>query len=137
MQPKSFATALRTLLSKGRGKFRNILLVGPTNCRKTFLLQPLCNIFKTFCNPARDKFAWVGSEEAEIILINNLRWSPELIQLDDFLCLLEGQKVHLPAPRNHFAKDVSISNDTPILATGSSTIKHVGKYNISDDRETE
>ena len=137
IQPKAFAAALRTLLSKGREKFRNILLVGSTNCGKTFLLQPLCHIFKTFYNPARDKFAWVGSEEAEIILINNLRWSPELIQRDDFLRLLEGQKVHLRAPKNHFAKDVLISNDIPILATGSSIIKHVGKYNISDDRETE
>ena len=74
IQPKAFAAVLRTLLSKGRGKFRNISLVGPTNCGKTFLLQPLCHIFKTFYNPARDKFVWVGSEEAEIILINNLRW---------------------------------------------------------------
>ena len=136
-QPKAFAAALRTLLSKGRVKIRNILLVGPTNCGKTFLLQPLCNIFKTFCNPARDKFAWIGSEEAEVILINDLSWSPELIQWDDFLHLLEGQKVHLSTPKNHFAKDVSISNNTPILATGSSTIKHAGKYNISDERETE
>ena len=137
IQTKAFAAALRTLFSKGRGKFRNILLVGPTNCGKTFLLQPLCHIFKTFYNPARDKFAWVGSEEAEIILINDLRWNPELIQWDDFLRLLEGQKVHLPAPKNYFAKYVSISNDTPILATGSSTSIHVGKCNISGDRETE
>ena len=137
MQPKAFAAALRTLLSKDRGKLRNILLVGPTNCWKIFLLQSLCNVFKTFCDPAGDKFAWVGSEEAEIILINDLRWSPELIQWDDFLRLLEGQKVHLPATKNNFAKDVSISNDTPIFSTGFSTIKHVGKYNISDDRETE
>ena len=38
-QPKAIAAALRTLLSKGRGKIRNILLVGPTNYGKTFLLQ--------------------------------------------------------------------------------------------------
>ena len=50
---------------------------------------------------------------------------------------LEVQKVHLPVPKNRFSKGFSISNDTPILATGSSPIKHVGKYNISDDRETE
>ena len=54
IQPQAFATALRTLLSKGRGKFRNILQVGPTNCEKSFLLQPLCDIFKTFCNPAQE-----------------------------------------------------------------------------------
>jgi len=42
--------------------------------------------------------------------------------------------VNLPAPKNHFSKDVSITN---ILATGKSTVKHIGKYNLSDDRETE
>ena len=133
IQTKAFAAALRTLFSKGRGKFRNILLVGPTNCGKTFPLQPLCDILQS----CADKFAWVGSKEAEIILINNLRWNPELIQWGDFLRLLEGQKVHLPVPKNYFGKDVSISNDTPILAIGSSTSIHVGKYNISGDHETE
>ena len=48
IQAKAFAAALRTLLSKGRGKFRNILLVGLMNCEKTFLLQPLCDNFETF-----------------------------------------------------------------------------------------
>ena len=48
---KSFAEAVTNLLDKGRGKFCNILLVGPANSAKTFLLQPLTVIFKTFLNP--------------------------------------------------------------------------------------
>ena len=38
---QSFAEAVINLLDKSRGKFRNILLVGPVNSAKTFLLQPL------------------------------------------------------------------------------------------------
>lgn len=131
-----FTGAMRNLLSKGRGKFRNLMLVGPANCGKTFLFQPLCDIFKVFCNPTRDKFGWVGADEAEIILINDLRWGPDLISWDDFLRLLEGQIVNLPAPKNHFARDVCIKNDIPILATGKSAVRHMER-NISDDRETE
>ena len=43
-----FAQSVRTLLEKGRGKHRNIMLIGPTNCAKTFLLNPLNVIYNTF-----------------------------------------------------------------------------------------
>eukprot|EP00112_Aurelia_sp_Birch-Aquarium-sp1_P016937 Seg3882.1 transcript_id=Seg3882.1/GoldUCD/mRNA.D3Y31 product="hypothetical protein" protein_id=Seg3882.1/GoldUCD/D3Y31 len=33
-----FSYALRELLIKGRGKWRNLMIVGPANCGKTFLL---------------------------------------------------------------------------------------------------
>ena len=59
----AFAAAMRELLTKGRGKFRNILIVGPANCGKTFLLSPLQKIFNTFSNPANDKYAWLGAEK--------------------------------------------------------------------------
>ena len=36
-----FALSLRQLLEKGRQKRLNILLIGPTNCGKSFLLNPL------------------------------------------------------------------------------------------------
>jgi len=68
-------------------------------CYLTFLLQPLCDLFKVVQNPARDKFGWVGADDTEIILINDLRWSADLIQWDDFLRLLEVQTVNLPAPK--------------------------------------
>ena len=43
-----FAQSVRTLLEKVRGKHRNIMLIGPTNCAKTFLLNPLNVIYNTF-----------------------------------------------------------------------------------------
>ena len=66
--PKNeFSTAIIFALQHGRGKGRNILIVGPANCGKTFISKPLQKIFHTFSNPSTNSFAWVGVEQAEII----------------------------------------------------------------------
>ena len=51
--------------------------------------------------------------------------------------LLEGQKVHLPSPKNHYASDICIEHDIPIFATGKSRITYVGRYQTTDEMETE
>ena len=113
------------------------MIVGPANCAKTFLLTPLTKLFETFSNPANDKYAWLGAEKAEIILLNDFRWSPEMIAWKELLLLLEGQSVHLPSPKNHYSADICIDSDTPVFATGKSRITFVGKYNTTDAIENE
>ena len=132
VHPILFAAAVRELLLLGRGEYQNVMIVGPTNCGKTFLLRPLELIFKIFSNPAADRYAWIGAEHAEIIFLNDFRWSKELIEWKSFLLLLEGDRVNLPAPKNHFSTDVCISEDTPIFATSKSIIKYIGSYNSQD-----
>ena len=66
-----FANAVKTRLQQGRGKNRKIMIVGPANCGKTFILKPLCKIYRAFANPATGSFAWVGVEETEIIYLND------------------------------------------------------------------
>ena len=65
----NFAGCAKELLVKGRRKFRNVMLTGPANCGKTFLLNPLNKIFNTFTNPASTSFAWVGAEKAEVVFV--------------------------------------------------------------------
>ena len=89
--PHAFANAVWNLLKQGRKKHLNIMIVGPSNCGKSFLLQPLHQAFKIFANPAQNKFAWTGVEKAEVIFLNDFHWSSELIPFDTFLRLLEGQ----------------------------------------------
>lgn len=137
VHPIMFSTAIIELMKKGRGKFRNIMIVGPANCAKTFLLSPLQKIFRTFSNPANDKYAWLGSENAELIFLNDFRWTPETIAWEELLLLLEGQEVHLPSPKNHYASDICINRDTPTAATGKSEITYTGKYNTTDSVENE
>ena len=131
-----FSTAVRRLLQLGRGKHRNILITGPSNCGKSFMLNPLTKVFRSFTNPAQGTFAWIGAEKAEVIYLNDLRWSEKLIPWNNFLQLLEGAEVHLQAPKNHSPEDIKFSQDTPIFATSIAPIR---KYQagIVHEGETE
>ena len=113
------------------------MIVGPADCGKTFILNPLNELFQTFTNPATTSYAWVGSENEEVIFLNDFKWSPEILAWKDMLLLLEGQTLHLPAPKTHFAKDVVFERDTPIFATSKEPIVFMGKRGCIDDRETE
>ena len=53
------------------------------------------------------------------------------------LLLLEGQIVHSPSPKNHYANDICISQDTPIFATGKSEITYLGSYNTTEKTKNE
>ena len=119
---ETFTGSIKELLHKGRSKFRNIMICGPANSGKTFILNSLTSVYNTFCNPACSSFAWVGAENAECIFLNDFRWSQQIIQWHDFLLMLEGQMVHLPAPKTHYAKDIVFDRDTPIFCTGKQPI---------------
>ena len=67
--PYVYAAAMRDLLINGRGNFRNIMIIGPANCGKTFMLKSLELIYDVFSNPANDKYTWVGADTAEIIVL--------------------------------------------------------------------
>ena len=139
IEPEEFGNQLRELLERGRGKFRNMMLIGRSNCGKTFMLKLLKCLFgeRVFENPSNDKFAWVGAESADVILLQDIRYSRDIITWKDLLLLLEGEKVKLPAPKNHFISDVVIDSDVPIFATGKDKIVYKGAYNTDDSRETE
>ena len=133
----AFAGAVRVLLEKGCGKYRNIYLKGPANCGKTFLLNPLNQIYSTFSNPATMTFAWVGAEDADVIFLNDFRWwSKQIIPWHDLLLMLEGHLVHLPAPKSHYSKDATLSSDVPIFCTAKEEISFV-KGGVLDATETE
>ena len=114
---RKYAGALSEAIELGRGKDRNILLVGGGNCGKTFMLKPLRKIYNTFSNPATGSFAWLGVEKAEMIFLNDFRWDRTVIAWKDFLLLLEGDEVHFPAPKTNYAEDILFDHDTPIFAT--------------------
>ena len=117
---------MRELLTLRRGKYRNMIIVGPSNCSKILLLKRLESIFKTFANPAPVKYTWAGAGNSEIIFLNDFRCSPELIEWNILLLLLEGDQVRLPAPKNHFPCD--IKTDTPVFATSKCQITFHGNY---------
>ena len=94
----TYADSIRRCLRKGRRKENNVMLVGPTNCGKSFLFNPLEMIFKTTVNPSLTSYAWVGLDEHEIACLNDFRYSKECIKWSDFLLLLERHTINLPRP---------------------------------------
>ena len=136
IQVTAFCSAVKELLEKGRGKHRNILLVGNNNCGKTFVLKPLKIIFNCFLCPSKGTFNWVGADKKECVFLNDFRWSEKVIPWSDFLNLLEGEAVHVPVPKTHFAEDALWTADTPIFATSKTKFR---KYEggIIDEIETE
>ena len=135
-----FTKAIYDNLRYGRGKFRNVLIAGETNRAKTFILKPMKKIYGErdfFENPASHKFGWGGCENKTVIVLQDFRWSSEIITWKDFLLLLEGETVKLPAPRNFYRDDVCISGDVAIFATSIDEIKYKGTYNTHDDQEDE
>ena len=61
-----FAHAVRQCLIFERRKNTNVLLIGPTNCGKSFPLDPIELIFKTFVNRVTDRYALVELDECEV-----------------------------------------------------------------------
>ena len=84
IEKRSFCNVIYSALEKGRGKFSNVYIHGPANCGKSFIEWPLKVIYQAFSNSATGSFAWIGTEEAETIYLNDFRWHPKIIALADF-----------------------------------------------------
>jgi len=131
-----FADSIVKLLAMGRGKGRNLYITGPANCGKTFILDPLRVIYKTFVSPATCSYAWLGVEETEVIFLNDFRYTPAILPWNDMLLLLEGHVVHFAAPKTSYARDIEFTCDTPVFATSKSSIVFI-KGSTIDEKETE
>ena len=123
--------AFYNAIVKGRKKHNNIIILGESNCAKTFLVAPLRRLFKRcFSSPAASGFAWDKVETAQVILLNDYRWAPldkaGNITWSAFLLLLEGDDVKLPAPMNHKSEHYEIShkNDVAVFCTSGSMITY-------------
>ena len=75
------------------------------------MLKPLKLIFSysIFENPTNYNYALAGSEKARVFLLNDFRWSKEMIPWHDMVVLLEGETVKLPAPINIYSEGIVIS----------------------------
>ena len=119
-----FTETIFTLLGLGVGKNRNILLDGPANCGKIFLLSQLSNIWH-IPNPSSSKYA--SCKYLYVETLNDLKWSHKMSPWPEFLNSLEGQKVHLNEPKTNQARETLIKVDVLIFATSIARIMSTGK----------
>ena len=60
-----FSQLIKNSLQSGQGKRNNIMIIGPNNCAKSFMLAPLQKIYKFFSNLLSSAFSFVGAIEKE------------------------------------------------------------------------
>lgn len=142
-----FCNAIRTALKKGRGKGRNLMIIGETNCAKSFMFLPLLHMYDCFTCPSDSTFNFVGAHEKEVLLFNDIRYGGngdgdrKFMPWRMFLNLLEGAPINVPMPKNHFSADVQWVKRQPIFATSDRKIVRVmnhkldlGETNQMDER---
>ena len=106
IQYENFASTIKNALILGCRKETNILLYGPADCDKTFLLKAVCKILPNiFLNPASSTFGWMGVENSNLIFLNNLRQKCPgskhgNTEWQDLLNMLDWLPITLPAPMN-------------------------------------
>ena len=81
-------------------------------------------------------FVWVGAEQAKLLFLHKFCWSPQVIPWHDLLLLLEGEPVHFPAPKTHYAQVILLMSVRPIFITSSSELQFI-KHGVICDTETE
>ena len=81
-------------------------LAGTTSCGKTLIVKDACQIFETLSNPSTKSLALVGMEETVIVFLNDCCWCEKFTAWQDLLKLLEGDALHIAAPKIHFLKDL-------------------------------
>ena len=81
-------------------------LAGITSCGKTLIVKDACQIFETLSNPSTKSLALVGMEETVIVFLNDCCWCEKFTAWQDLLKLLEGDALHIAAPKIHFLKDL-------------------------------
>ena len=72
-----FANSIFLLLQDGQGKYQNIMLVGPADCRG-------------FITPSKHTFAWVSVNEAQGIFLNDFCWNKKLFHGMTCSCYSKG-----------------------------------------------
>ena len=95
------------------------------------MLNPVKLIFidSIFAKPAHDKYTQVGSEKPKMFLLNDIRWSKDLIPWHDMLLLLDDETVKLPVTKNIYSENIVISTDGTKLATSKSSMQVIrGKW---------
>ena len=78
--------------------------------------------------PAATSFNFVRAVEKEVLLFNDLRYGEngkgdkDFLPWQDLLNLLDGSKLNVAMPKNHFASDMEWVKKQPIFATSEKKI---------------
>ena len=128
LHPVVFGTAVKELITLECGKYRNIIIVGPSNCGKTFLLKLLESVFKNiFQNQLQ-----INMLGLELTMLRSFFW----IISHGLLRWLSGKVCcyYLKVTRWGYQRlkiifhVISKKRDSPVFVTSKCEITLLGKY---------
>ena len=126
------------VLRAGRAKMRNLCLVGPTNCAKSFLMKGLLQIYDTYERPDGGSYQLEDLLGKELVFLNDFEfdagaaaWMPWQF-LKNFL---EGQQIKVGVPKTRGGNQ-KFKGTAPVFLTAPQKITLV-RRNAIDSYETE
>ena len=124
-------------LRAGRAKQRNICLVGPTDCGKSFLLKGLRGLFVCYERPDSGSHQLEDLLTAEVLFLNDFEYdskAPDWMPWAFFKDFLEGSPVKVAVPKQRGGNTV-FEGDAPVFLTSPNEIT-LRKYNREVANET-
>ncbi|MEE8288754.1 MAG: hypothetical protein V3R25_04995 [Nitrosomonadaceae bacterium] len=140
---KTFSQMILNALRYGRSKGHNVMLIGPSDTGKSFLLAPLLLIYMCFVCPAKTSFNFVGALETEVVVFNDIRYDPngggdrDFMPWGQLLNLLDGSPINVSMPKTHFTSDVQWTKRQPIFASSDKKIMRImnGKFDQGESNQ--
>ena len=129
-----WAEVVKATLQHGRGKGSNMMVVGPADSAKTFMLMPMVDIFDAFTSPAQGRFNLVGASTKEVIILDDFRWNEDVMEWGMLINLLDGRRVTIP--QRNSPDPVIWSAIQPIFATANTPIRGINRHDtmMMDER---
>jgi hypothetical protein len=125
---EAFARRIETCMKGPDKTTRTLMICGPSNCGKSFLINPLHAIFDNVATKptAKSSYALQRLIGADLVLWHEVDRSIfDIIHVNDFFLWLEGDDWTIGKPKNSAAADVQWSGrGVPTLFTGGMPLTH-------------
>ena len=116
-------TAILEALDLGRGKQRNIFVVGPTNRAKSFCLKPLALVYRAYVSPDTGTHQLADLRGAEVLWLNDFEYDAQFIPWRKLKDFLEGEPLKVAVPKTQGTNYMFESN-APVFGTAPGPIEH-------------
>ena len=126
IEPVAFKRAVLRALEHGPEKSTNVFLHGPTNCGKSFLLNPLLGLYRCFKKPQKgSSYAMSGLEECEAVLWHEFEHDEKVLSWSDMLLWLEGEEWNIGKSKSFADRDLPYNpKGTPVFMTAARPLHH-------------
>ncbi len=124
--------AVLIALQQGRGKGRNVFIIGETNRAKSFVLKPLASLlFRTYARPDSGSHQLADIAGSELIWLNDYSFEPSWLSWSQLKCFLEGEPLKVAVPKT-VGPNYTFDSDAPVLGTGPGPVQHPSSHSETE-----